>query len=158
VAAEAARLLAAAGETIDVHLVQIAALLHDIDKLETRRGGEPHGILGARWLTERGYPELAGPVASHPFYCLLDPERAPRGWAAKLVSIADRRVAQRFVSIDERIDDLAARFPDDRAGLEAARAPAAALQAELADRLGISADELDRSLRAAWERDEGPLA
>ena len=39
VAAEAARLVAAAGVPVDVRLVEVAALLHDIDKLETRQGG-----------------------------------------------------------------------------------------------------------------------
>ena len=39
VAAEAARLVAAAGVPVDVRLVEVAALLHDIDKPETRQGG-----------------------------------------------------------------------------------------------------------------------
>ena len=121
VAAEAARLLAAAGVAVDPHLVEVAALLHDIDKLETRDGGEQHGVVGAGWLVERGYAELAEPVASHPIACLLDPARAPRGWPSVIVAVADRHVAQRFLSIDERIDDMAQRYPRYRASLEGAR-------------------------------------
>jgi len=151
VATEAARLVEAAGIPVDVELVASAALLHDIDKLVTRRGGEPHGIAGARWLTELGHEELAPAVASHPVNCLVDEARFPRGWPSVIVSIADRRVAQRFVTADERIDDLVARHPEYRESLEAAREPAHALEAELAAVTGLSPGELDARLGAAWE-------
>jgi len=150
VAAEAARVLAAAGVAVDPQLVEVAALLHDVDKLETRDHGPQHGLLGARWIAERGFPELAEPIASHPIGCLLDPSRSPRGWAAVAVAVADRHVAQGFVSIDERIDDLTRRYPDFKADLEAARLPAHAMQAELAAAAGLSVDELETRLQAAW--------
>ena len=149
VAAEAARLLAAAGVEVDPQLVAVAALLHDVDKPQTRDDAAEHGALAARWMTERGWPELAAPIASHPISCLLDPSRAPAGWAAKAVAVADRHVAQRFVSIDERIDDQARRYPSFRAELSAARAPAHAMEAELAAATGISVGELVAHLRNA---------
>ena len=142
VAAEAARVLAAAGVAVDPQLVEVAALLHDVDKL---------GLVGARWMAERGYPELAEPIASHPVGCLLDPSRSPRGWEAVAVAIADRHVAQGFVSIDERIDDLAQRYPDFKADLEAARLPAHAMQADLAAAAGLGVDALETRLHAAWD-------
>lgn len=108
-------------------------------------------------MTERGWPELAGPIASHPIHCLLDPARAPQGWAAAAVAVADRHVAQRFVSIDRRIDDQARRYPAYRADLDAARAPARAMQAELAAAAGISVGELVARLRSAWDA-TGPVA
>jgi putative nucleotidyltransferase with HDIG domain len=151
VAAEAARLLAAAGVALDPDLVAVAALLHDIDKQETRDHGAQHGLVGARWMAERGFPELAEPIASHPIGCLLDPTRAPRGWESVAVAVADRHVAQGFVSIDERIDDLARRYPDYRADLAAARAPAHSMQADLSTAAGLSVDELEARLRAAWD-------
>lgn len=151
VAAEAARLLAAAGVEVDPQLVAVAALLHDVDKLHTRGDGAGHGTVGAGWMTEHGYPELSEPIASHPIGCLLDPSRAPQGWAAKAVAVADRHVAQRFVSIDQRIDDQAQRHPEFRAELDAARAPARAMQADLAAAAGLSVGELIGRLRAAWE-------
>jgi len=150
VAAEAARRLAAAGIAVDPHLVEVAALLHDVDKVETRDHGAEHGLMAARWMAERGFAELSEPIASHPILCLLDPSRAPRGWASVAVAVADRRVAQAFVSIDERIDDLERRYPDVQADLEAARAPAHAMQGELAAAAGISDEELDQCLVAAW--------
>jgi putative nucleotidyltransferase with HDIG domain len=153
VAGEAARNLAAAGIEIDPHLVSVAALLHDVDKPVTRSDGEGHGIVGAQWIAERGYPELAEPIASHPINSLLDPARAPRGWASVALAVADRHVAQAFVSIDERIDDQARRYPEFRQSLEAARSPAHAMQADLAAAAGMSVDQLEARLRAAW--DEG---
>jgi putative nucleotidyltransferase with HDIG domain len=151
VAAEAARLLTTAGVEVNPELVAVAALLHDVDKPQTRADGLEHGLLAARWMTERGYPELAGPIASHPIVSLLDPSRAPQDWAARAVAIADRHVAQRFVSIDERIDDQAVRYPDFRAELDAARPPAHAMEAELAAAAGLSVDELVARLRNACE-------
>jgi hypothetical protein len=60
-------------------------------------------------------------------------------------------VAQEFVTIDERIDDLAKRYPDFRADLEAARAPAHAMQADLAAAAGMRSEELEERLAAAWQ-------
>jgi putative nucleotidyltransferase with HDIG domain len=151
VATAAAGLLAEAGIPIDANLVAVAALLHDIDKLESRRTGEAHGIVGARWLTDAGWEELAMPVASHPIGCLLDDERYPRGWPSVLVSIADRHVTDRFVTVDERVDDLLARYPDDATLIELARRPAHALERELADVVGIGTDDLVARLRTGWE-------
>ena len=151
VAAEAARLVLKAGIPIDVRLVEVAALLHDIDKLQTRASGEPHGILGARWLSDMGYTELAIPVASHPLACLLDEERYPIGWPSVLVSLADKHVAQCFVTIDQRLDDMAQRYPEHRGEIDSARRPAHALEDELAEALGISSVEVVELLRAAWQ-------
>jgi hypothetical protein len=93
-------------------------------------------------------------VASHPVSCLIDPERFPRGWSAVLVAIADRRVDQTFVTIDERIDGMAGRYPQYREQLEACRAPAHALEASLAKALGMSTDHLGDALREAWKAGE----
>ena len=151
VAAEAARLLEGAGAATNPHVVEVAALLHDVDKLETRDHGEQHGLVAARWMAEAGFPELAEPIASHPIGCLLDPARSPRGWDAVAVAVADRRGAQAFVTIDDRIDDLAQRYPDFRADLEAARAPAHAMQADLAAAARMQIEELEERLAAAWQ-------
>jgi putative nucleotidyltransferase with HDIG domain len=151
VAAEAARLVSAADVPVDVRLVEVAALLHDIDKPETRGGGGQHGVVAAERLTEMGFPELAAPVASHPVTCLLDDECFPRGWPSVILSIADRHVAQEFLTIDQRIDDMQARHPEYRDSLELARRPAHALEAELCDAVGLEADALVARLQAAWQ-------
>lgn len=150
VAAEAARLVAAAGVPVDVQLVEVAALLHDVDKLETRRSGGTHGVVGAAWMVEAGHEELAIPIASHPVTALFDEDRYPRGWPSVALAVADRHVAQEFLSIDQRIDEMAARHPEYRAQLDLARRPAHALEAELAEVADLAVDDLVDRLRAAW--------
>jgi putative nucleotidyltransferase with HDIG domain len=150
VARAAAGLVAEAGIPIDGWLVEAAALLHDIDKPEIRRTGGEHGIVGARRLQDAGYEELAIPVASHPVTCLLDDERFPRGWPSVVVAVADRHVAQAFMTVDERLDDMIERHPRHRASIEAARRPAHALESDLADAAGLSVAALVDRLRAAW--------
>ena len=151
VAVAAAGLVAEARVPVDGSLVEAAALLHDIDKLEIRRTGGEHGVVGARRLEALGYEELAMPVASHPITALLDDDRFPIGWPSVLVAVADRHVAQEFMTVDERLDDMKDRHPEHAASIEAARRPAHALEEELAEVTGLSVDALVERLRAAWE-------
>src|SRR5438477_9980636 len=151
VAKEAAQLLGAAGRPIDVGLVEAAALLQDIDKLETRDGRGLHGVVGAGILESMGFAELGPPVASHPLSALLDDQRFPRGWPSVVVSVADKHVAQEFLTVDDRLDDMARRYPQYRAEIAAARRPARALEQELADVIGVSVADLVEKLRVAWQ-------
>jgi hypothetical protein len=100
-----------------------------------------------------GYPELMAPVASHPITCLLDDRCFPRGWPSVIVSVADRHVAQEFLTIEQRIDDMKLRHPEYASSLDAARRPAHALAAELAEAAGIQPDALVERLRTAWSGD-----
>ncbi len=149
VAASAARLVAAAGIPLDEQLVSSAALLHDIDKVETR-GKATHGVVGAARMVSLGHEELAVPIASHPVTALMDEELFPRGWESVIVSVADRHVTQEFLTTDERIDDLQRRYPEHRDDLEQARPRAKALEAELAELADMTVDDLVGQLRAAW--------
>lgn len=151
VAVAAAGLVAEASIPIDGALVEAAALLHDIDKVEIRRNGGDHGVVGARMLEAAGHEELAMPIASHPITALLDDDRHPIGWPSVIVAVADRHVAQSFMTIDERLDDMQQRHPQYAAQIEAARRPAHALEAQLAEATDLSIDELVARLRAAWE-------
>ncbi|HSM38379.1 MAG TPA: HD domain-containing protein [Candidatus Limnocylindrales bacterium] len=149
VAAEAARLVQAAGVPVDEQLVEVAALLHDVDKPDTR-GSLRHGVAAAARLVELGHEELAVPIASHPVTALLDEERFPRGWPSVILSVADRHVAQEFMTTDERIDDMQQRHPQFREELELSRRRAHALEADLAEVAGLSVEQLVDRLRAAW--------
>lgn len=151
VAVAAAGLVAEAQIPIDGALVEAAAILHDIDKLETRRTSGEHGIVGARRLEGLGYGELAIPVASHPISCLLDDDRFPIGWPSVLVAVADRHVSQAFMTVDERLDDMKRRHPQYAESIESARRPAHALEAQVAEAVGLSVDDLVARLRVAWE-------
>jgi hypothetical protein len=98
-----------------------------------------------------GYPELAMPVASHPVMSLLDEDRYPIGWPSVLIAVADRHVAQGFMTIDERLDDMQLRHPRYAESIDAARRPSHALEAELADAAGMTVSDLVARLRSAWE-------
>jgi hypothetical protein len=98
-----------------------------------------------------GFDELMAPVASHPVTCLLDDRCFPRGWPSVIVSVADRHVAQAFMTIDERIDDMKLRHPAYAADLDAARRPAHALEAELCEAAGLQPDDLVERFRTAWQ-------
>jgi putative nucleotidyltransferase with HDIG domain len=151
VAVAAAGLVAEASIPVDGALVEAAALLHDIDKVEIRSSGGEHGIVGARRLEAEGYPELSMPVASHPVTALLDDDRFPIGWPSVIVAVADRHVGQAFMTVDERLDDMQQRHPEYAASIESARRPAHALEGQLAEVVGLTPDELVARLRAAWE-------
>jgi hypothetical protein len=101
-------------------------------------------------LTEMGYAELAIPVASHPIRCLLDDERFPIGWPSVLLAVADRHVAQDFVTIDERLNDMIRRHPDHVEQIRAAAPAAHLLDAQLAEVVELPITELVERLRAAW--------
>lgn len=150
VAVAAARLVEAQGIPVDVRVVEAAALLHDIDKPDTRVSGEPHGEVGARVLERMGFGELAAAVSSHPVTALLDEDRYPRGWEPVLVSVADKHVAQTFMPIDQRLDEMTQRHPQYRDEIDAARRGAHALEREIAEVAGLTVDELVERLRAAW--------
>lgn len=149
VATAAARALEANGVAVDVALVEAAARLHDIDKLETPAAGR-HGQVAAERLTALGYAELADAVASHPVTALLETAHFPRGWEAVCVAVADRRVGQTFVTIEERLDAMSARHPAHAAQIQAAWAPADALEADLAEAAGLSREALEELMHQAW--------
>jgi putative nucleotidyltransferase with HDIG domain len=151
VAVAAAGMVVEAGIPLNGRLVETAALLHDIDKAYIRREGGEHGIVGARMLSEMGYDELAIPIASHPINCLLDDERFPIGWPSVLLAVADRHVAQQFVTIDERLDDMVERHPQHAEHIRAAAPMAHALDAQVAEVVELPVPELVERLRAAWE-------
>jgi hypothetical protein len=67
------------------------------------------------------------------------------------VAVADRHVAQEFVTVDERLDDMKVRHPEHADSIETARRPAHALTEQLAEATELSVDELVARLRAAWE-------
>ncbi|MBW3613267.1 MAG: hypothetical protein KY392_05330 [Chloroflexi bacterium] len=63
-------------------------------------------------------------------------------------------MAQEFVTVDERLDDMKARHPEHAASIEAARRPAHALEAQVAEAAGVGVHELVERLREGWRRVE----
>ncbi|MBA2255289.1 MAG: HD domain-containing protein [Chloroflexi bacterium] len=153
VAAFIADRLASQGVPVDRHLVEAAALLHDIDKLfdpDDPLRSLGHGDAGARWLDQHGYGELAGPVAAHPVSRLGDPERYRR-WAAfsnresRIVAYADKRAGQRVGSLTARLHEMERRHPEHLTSLRAALPRALRLEREVCAAAGIGPAEVRRS-------------
>jgi HD domain len=153
------------GTPVDRRLVESAALLHDADKVlpaDDPARALPHGDGSAAWLTRLGHPELARAVAGHPVTRLLDGERYRR-WAGfasreeRIVAYADRRAAQRLVSMDARFASWSRRYPRldvdgravgwDAAELRAVRARADRLEADVCRAAGVSPADVRR---LAW--------
>jgi hypothetical protein len=116
VGAIAARLAlehAAAGTDLDVRAVTLGAYLHDIGRSPLVAGdARDHSVLGPLILVAEGLPDLAELSRRHPVYAPRDSVTAPRTLAEKLVYYADRRGGQDIVSLEERIDEQLARFPE----------------------------------------------
>lgn len=97
------------GVLLDRQLVLASALLHDITKPRSFSTGEPHAESGARFLAERGYPEVGDVVRQH---VRLDSYfRSTRVSEAEVVNYADKRVLHdRIVSLKERMDYILERY------------------------------------------------
>jgi putative nucleotidyltransferase with HDIG domain len=147
---------------VDRELVESAALLHDVDRLlppDDPACALPHGDAGAAWLTGKGLPELARPVASHPVTRLADGDRYRR-WSAfatreeRIVAYADKRCGQHLESMAERFASWQVRFPPcddpvadggwDRARLVFVRQRAERLEAEVCRAAGVRPDQVRR--------------
>lgn len=92
-------------------LVQAAALLHDITKNRSFETKENHALTGARFLTDRQFPEVARLVRQH---VRLDHYSSDASiGAAAIINYADKRVLHdKIVSLDERMQYILERYGD----------------------------------------------
>ncbi|HEV2012198.1 MAG TPA: HD domain-containing protein [Candidatus Limnocylindria bacterium] len=104
---------AATGMDLDVRTVGLGGYLHDVGRSPLLAGdARDHNVLGPLVLAAEGLPELAELSRRHPVYAPRDPATAPRILGEKIVYYADRRGGQRVVTLEERIDEQLARFPE----------------------------------------------
>lgn len=97
-----AKKLQANGTALNFELIEIAALLHDIDKNIPKQIGERHPDTAVRILTELGYAEIAEIVETHSLHCILDPVKQPKTWEQKLVYLSDKMVKSELIGIEVR--------------------------------------------------------
>ena len=145
IAAFLAEHIAARGSDLDASLVEAAALLHDVDRAladDHPLKALGHGHAGAAWLTERGHPELAAAVASHPVGRLSEPARERWGEEAPLeervVAYADKRAMLELVPLAERFADWEERHPEHRESLQLARTRAERLEEQVCAAAGVA--------------------
>jgi putative nucleotidyltransferase with HDIG domain len=107
IVAEVSRILAELVERqthicIQKDLLYIGALLHDIDKNIPPLPGESHPDTAVRILNERGMPEVAALVKTHPLHAILDDVISPKTWEEKLLYLADKMTKYDVILVDER--------------------------------------------------------
>jgi uncharacterized protein len=94
---------------INRELVIAASLLHDITKTITLTTKEPHDRTGAQLLSNLGFHSIAKIVEEHVIIKNFDPQGNLE--EKEIVYYADKRVMHTsIVSVDERIDDILARY------------------------------------------------
>lgn len=101
-----ARALLTAGVDIDPELVRVSALAHDLFRVR-----ENHGEAAAKLLRSLGHAREAEVVRDHMHYEFNDFDRLNE---TDIMCLADRLVKEdRYVGLDERIEYLIAKEPDN---------------------------------------------
>jgi putative nucleotidyltransferase with HDIG domain len=158
VASFLARRIDERGHTIDVALVEAAALLHDVDKALPPNDplkGLGHADAGAAWLRDRGHDELARTVSAHPVTRLTEDERY-EFWVRdatveeRIVAYADKRSRQDLVTLDARFQYWTERHGDSEA-MQLARERADRLETEVCGAAGVTPAQVERERWAAAE-------
>ncbi|MBW1952823.1 MAG: HD domain-containing protein [Deltaproteobacteria bacterium] len=102
--------LVEAGCQLHLSLLEAGALLHDIAKTTCLRNGGDHAQLGAEWLQDYGYPEVAEIIRGH-VYLPTRVRESPRICEAEVVNYADKRVMHtQVVPLEVRFADLRNRY------------------------------------------------
>jgi len=105
------------GHSIDLALVEAAALLHDLTKTECLRTKEDHALTGSKTLIEMGFEKVGAVVREHihlskkpnPFYVSEE----------EIVNYADKRVKHnQVVTLEERFEDLRQRYGKNPRAIE----------------------------------------
>ena len=129
--------------TINIPLLESAALLHDIDKMAPKQEGEHHPDAGVRILRDAGYPEVADIVRTHPLHAILDQTIAPKTWEQKLLFLSDKMVKHSISTVDERFALWRAEHlpPNAVSVLDASYPLVKGLEEDVCTRLGIRPED-----------------
>jgi len=96
------------GVVVDLDLIDVASLLHDIGRIKVARG---HAETSGKILRELGEEEVAKVVERHGPYRF----RELIGWEERLVAYADGRVdLYEIISLEERFKDAFEKHPESK--------------------------------------------
>ena len=154
IAYQAAVWLRARGLDVNPVLAQRGGLVHDIAKFSAPQINPQvsHAEVGASLMREYGQPALAE-IARRHMIRLAETDKEPRTWEEKLVHFADRLAdGPRLVTLDERLNALAQRYPHNADVMRSQRDYEASLQAEICSAAGLATpaamfDALQSALR-----------
>jgi putative hydrolase of the HAD superfamily len=137
------------GVMVDSILAHRGGLLHDLDKLIPGRPAAEHGKMGAAMLREMGYPELADIVESH---VMTAPEKIRFSTKeAELVFLADKLGVRnnQIGSVKDRLDDLDARYPQNKQFRAVVEAMVMEIQRNLCEQMGIPEEKMLSQIQAS---------
>lgn len=99
---------------LDMELIDRAALLHDICKMESINTGGDHAMMGQELLEGLGYPRVGRVIGQH-----VRLQSEARLDEAMVVNYADKRVMHdNVVSLEERLADIIKRYAVNEAALQ----------------------------------------
>jgi|TARA_Y100000310_G_C20685973_1_gene819013 putative nucleotidyltransferase with HDIG domain len=106
VAMKVCDILEGRGVKVDRELVEVAALLHDVEKLK-----KDHIVAGHDFLTKLGYPRVAKVVLKHGLEHIRETKFSPTNVEDKIVFYSDKRVLNdKVVSLDKRFNYIHKRY------------------------------------------------
>ena len=110
--------LALKGDKLDIDIIRVGALLHDIAKKKAMEQGEDHAEMGAQLLESMGHHRIAEIIRQHVF--LKQPFERQKSLSEELVvNYADKRVMHTMVvSLEVRFRDLLIRYGKNRMAVE----------------------------------------
>ncbi|MCK4521526.1 MAG: HDIG domain-containing protein [Nanoarchaeota archaeon] len=131
------------GEKIDLNLIEVGGLLHDIGDSESEDKIN-HGDVGVEILKKINLDQkIINIVRKHILKSVLDD--APKTWEEKIVFYADKRVNSRevrIISIEERTKKWPNKFPKHKESIIEAIKIAKNLEKELFSHLDFKPEEL----------------
>lgn len=134
--------LIAAGERIEREVVDIASLLHDIDKIYSIHNGDLHGVKAYEILRDKD-KKIADIVRKHVPSAMLNGEL--HTWEEKIIFYADKRVnSEKIVSLEERFEYLSERYESIRNVLETFMETTRLLEKELFTRIKADPSEIQK--------------
>jgi uncharacterized protein len=91
------------GYDLEISLVEVGALLHDIARAYSIETGDDHTSVGGTWLKEKGFHRVADIVRHHVHF----PDEEMRISEVAVVNYADKRVMETtIVDLNERFEDF----------------------------------------------------
>jgi len=95
--------------SLDLTVLTVSALLHDVRKIASLRSGENHAASGYKLMASLGYPRVGEIIYAHIFLKLPKPGEPIK--EEEIVFYADKRVKHdNIVSLKERFSDLRERY------------------------------------------------
>lgn len=126
------------GIVLDPILAHRGGLVHDLDKITTLHITGAHGQMGAAFIKEQGYSQLAEITRAHIMSTILEPGFCRLPWELRLVYFADKLVeGDALVPFSERLSHLYERYPQYQAMMMKSEKPVWRLSDDICAIIGL---------------------